>query len=142
MRNKDNCGAAGTKELNILPTKCKAFLFDMGISTASVFLSNEVGELSTKYQAWHKLMAVIKKVLGDLPLRLQQDVQTFTLLKCATKSEIHSRLKMGQFTGNQDKANQECLRLWIQATQPIYCRGSRLEAWRCRSSEAHHQDLA
>jgi hypothetical protein len=29
----------------------------MGISTASVFLSNEVGELATKYQAWHKLMA-------------------------------------------------------------------------------------
>jgi hypothetical protein len=49
MSNKDNCGAAGTKELNILPTKCKAFLFDMGISTASVFLSNEVGELATKY---------------------------------------------------------------------------------------------
>jgi hypothetical protein len=23
MSNKDNCGAAGTKELNILPTKCK-----------------------------------------------------------------------------------------------------------------------
>jgi hypothetical protein len=57
MRNKDNCGASGTKELNILPTKCKSFLFDMGISTASVFLSNEVGELATKYQAWHKLTA-------------------------------------------------------------------------------------
>jgi hypothetical protein len=57
MRNKDNCGAAGTKELNILPTKCKAFIFYMGISTASVFLSNDVGELDTKYQAWHKLMA-------------------------------------------------------------------------------------
>jgi hypothetical protein len=57
MRNKDNCGAAGTKELNILPTKCKAFLFDIGISMASVLLSNEVGELGTKYQAWHKLTA-------------------------------------------------------------------------------------
>jgi hypothetical protein len=57
MSNKDNCGAAGTKELNILPTKCKAFLFDMGIYTAIVFLSNEVGELSTKYQAWNKLTA-------------------------------------------------------------------------------------
>jgi hypothetical protein len=40
MSNKDNCGAYGTKELNILPTKCKSFLFDMDISTASVFLSN------------------------------------------------------------------------------------------------------
>jgi hypothetical protein len=29
----------------------------MGISTTSVFLSNEVGELATKYQAWHKLTA-------------------------------------------------------------------------------------
>jgi hypothetical protein len=55
MSNKDNCGAAGTKELNILPTKCKAFIFYMGISTASVFLSNELGELAKKYQAWHKL---------------------------------------------------------------------------------------
>jgi hypothetical protein len=30
---------------------------DMGISTASILLSNEVGELATKYQAWHKLTA-------------------------------------------------------------------------------------
>jgi hypothetical protein len=45
------------QQLNILPTKCKAFLFDMGIFTASLFLSNEVGELATKYQAWHKLTA-------------------------------------------------------------------------------------
>jgi hypothetical protein len=29
----------------------------MVISTASVFLSNEVGELATKYQDWHKLTA-------------------------------------------------------------------------------------
>jgi hypothetical protein len=57
MSNKDNCGAAETKELNILPTTCKAFIFYMGISTALVFLSNEVGELATKYQAWHKLTA-------------------------------------------------------------------------------------
>jgi hypothetical protein len=55
MSNKDNCGAAGTKELNILRTKCKAFLFYMGISKAIVFLSNEVSELVKKYQAWHKL---------------------------------------------------------------------------------------
>jgi hypothetical protein len=57
MRNKDNGGAAGTKELNILPTKSNAFIFDIGISTASVFLFNEVGELATKYQYWHKLTA-------------------------------------------------------------------------------------
>jgi hypothetical protein len=57
MSNTDKCGAAGTKELNILPTKCKAFIFDMDIYTATVLLSNEVGELATKYQAWYKLMA-------------------------------------------------------------------------------------
>jgi hypothetical protein len=32
-------------------------LIDMGISTASVFLSTEVGELASKYQVWHKQMA-------------------------------------------------------------------------------------
>jgi hypothetical protein len=54
--DKDNSGAAGMQHLNILPTKCKSFLFDMGIFTSSVFFSNEVGELSTKYQTWHKKM--------------------------------------------------------------------------------------
>jgi hypothetical protein len=53
MSNKDNWGAAATKELNFLPTKCKVLLFDIGIFTANVFLSNEVGELATKYQACH-----------------------------------------------------------------------------------------
>jgi hypothetical protein len=33
----------------------QSIFFDMGISMASVFLSNEVGELATKYQVWHKL---------------------------------------------------------------------------------------
>jgi hypothetical protein len=33
--DKDNCGAAGMQQLDILPTKCKTFLFDMGIFTAS-----------------------------------------------------------------------------------------------------------
>jgi hypothetical protein len=57
MGGINKCGAAGMKQLNILPTKCKSFLFDMGIFTASVFLSNEVGELASKYQAWHKQTA-------------------------------------------------------------------------------------
>jgi hypothetical protein len=55
MGDKDNRGVAGMQQLNILPTKCKAFLFDIGISTASVFLFNALGELAKKYQAWHKL---------------------------------------------------------------------------------------
>jgi hypothetical protein len=57
MLNKDNCGTAGTQHLHILRTNCKAFLFDMGISTASVFLSNEVVALGKKYQECHKLTA-------------------------------------------------------------------------------------
>jgi hypothetical protein len=64
MSNKDNCGAAGTKELNTLPTKCKSLLFDMGISTAIALISNEVGELATQYQAWNKLTADKKKSAG------------------------------------------------------------------------------
>jgi hypothetical protein len=48
---KDSCGAAGMQQLNILPIKFKAFLFEMCIFTASVFLSNEVGELATTCQA-------------------------------------------------------------------------------------------
>jgi hypothetical protein len=44
----------GMKQLNILPTKCETFLFDMGIFTTSIFMSTEVGKLEKKYQAWHK----------------------------------------------------------------------------------------
>jgi hypothetical protein len=36
----------------------------MGISKASIFLSNEVGELALKYQAWHKLTADENKSAG------------------------------------------------------------------------------
>jgi hypothetical protein len=64
MSNKDNCGVTGTKELDILPIKFKAFLFNMGIYTAIIFLSNEVGELTKKYQAWHKLTADKNQSVG------------------------------------------------------------------------------
>jgi hypothetical protein len=100
MSNKDNCGGTGTKELNILPIKCKAFLFDMGISTASFFLSNEVGELATKYQAWHKLTADENQSAGRPASQITTGCARIYLVKCATKSEIHLRLKMGQFKGN------------------------------------------
>jgi hypothetical protein len=46
MGDKDNSGAAGMQQSNILPTKCKAFLFDMGIFTIIIFLSKKVGELA------------------------------------------------------------------------------------------------
>jgi hypothetical protein len=45
------------EQLKCLPIECKTFLIDMGIFTASVFLSTEVGELAKKYQVWHKQMA-------------------------------------------------------------------------------------
>jgi hypothetical protein len=37
----------GMEQLNILRTKCKTILFDMGIFTTSLFMSTEVGELAT-----------------------------------------------------------------------------------------------
>jgi hypothetical protein len=113
MSNKDNCGAAGTKELNILPTKCKPFLFDMGISTANFYLSNELGELATTCQAWNKLTADKNQSAG------RPASQITNLLKCATTSEIHSRLKMGQVTRNQETADHALLRLWIQGTRTM-----------------------
>jgi hypothetical protein len=57
INDKDNCGAAGMEDLNSLPIECKNTLVDMGIFTASVFLSAEAGELAKKYQVWHKQMA-------------------------------------------------------------------------------------
>jgi hypothetical protein len=85
MRNKDTCGAAGTQHLNILPTKCKAFLFDMGISTASVFLSNDVGELATKYQEWNKLTADENKSAGRLASQITTGCARIYLVKMRNK---------------------------------------------------------
>jgi hypothetical protein len=127
MSDKDNCGVTGTKELNIFPTKCKAFIFDMGISTARVLLSNEVGELATKYKAWHKLTADESQSAGRPDFQITTGCAR-TLLKCGTKSKINSRLKMGQVTRNQDGAYQACLRLWIQGTRKMHCKGHMLEA--------------
>jgi hypothetical protein len=85
MSDKDNCGAAGTKELNILPTKCKSFLFYMGISTASVFLSNEVGELATKYQAWHKLTSEKNQSAGRPASQITTGCARIYLVKMRNK---------------------------------------------------------
>jgi hypothetical protein len=93
MRNKDNCGAAGTKELNILPTKCKAFIFDMGISTASVFLSNEVGELAKKYQDWQNITANENKSAGRPASQITTGCARIYLIKM--RNNIQDSLTQG-----------------------------------------------
>jgi hypothetical protein len=100
MSNKDNCGAAGTKELNILPTKCKAFIFDMGISAASVFLSNELGELATKYQSWHKLTADKNQSAGRPASRITTGCARIYLVKMCNK--IRDSLKTENGPGHKE----------------------------------------
>jgi hypothetical protein len=100
MSNKDNCGASGTKELNILPTKCKSFLFVMGIFTATVFLSNEVGELATKYQAWHKLTAEKNQSAGRPASQITTGCARIYLVKMRNK--IRDSLKTENGPGHKE----------------------------------------
>jgi hypothetical protein len=58
INDKDNCGAAAMEHLFEHRTyRVQKNIVDMGIFTASVFLSTEVGEFAKKYQMWHKQMA-------------------------------------------------------------------------------------
>jgi hypothetical protein len=57
IKTQVNGATAGMEQLNGLPIEGKQFLIEMGISTASVFLATEVGELAKKYQVWHNQMA-------------------------------------------------------------------------------------
>jgi hypothetical protein len=98
--NKDNCGAAGTKELNMLPTKCKTFLFDMDIFTASVFLSNELGELPTKHQALHKLTADKNKSAGRPASQITTGCARIYLVKMRNK--IRDSLKTENGPGHKE----------------------------------------
>jgi hypothetical protein len=108
MSNKDNCGAAGTKELNIFPTKCKAFIFDMGISTASVFLSNEVCKLATKYQAWHKLTANENQSTGRPASKITTYCARIYLVKMRNK--IRDSLKTDNVPGHKEsRQGQTCM---------------------------------
>jgi hypothetical protein len=100
MSNKDNCVATGTKELNILPTKCKAFLFDMGISTARVFLSNEEGELATKYQDWHKLTTNENQSAGRRAYQITTGCAHIYLVKMRNK--ILDSLKTDNGPGHKE----------------------------------------
>jgi hypothetical protein len=100
MSNKNNCGAAGTKELNILPTKCKAFIFDMDISKATIFLSNEVGEFATKYQAWHKLTADENQSAGRPASHITTGCARIYLVKMRNK--IRDSLKTENVPGHKE----------------------------------------
>jgi hypothetical protein len=114
MSNKDNCGAAGTKELNILPTKCKSFLFYMCISKASIFLSNEVGELDTKYQAWHKLTADKNQSAGRPASQTTTGCARIYLVKMCNK--IRDSLKTENGPGR--KESRQGLRGMAKALDP------------------------
>jgi hypothetical protein len=95
-----HCGDTGTKELNILPTKCKAFISGMGISTASVFLSNEVGELATKYQDWHKLTAHKNQSAGRPASQITTGCARIYLVKMRNK--IRYSLKTENRPGHKE----------------------------------------
>jgi hypothetical protein len=99
MRKKDNCGAAGTQHLNILPTECKAFLFNMGIFTVNIFLSNEVGELATKYQAWHKQTANKNKSAGRPASRITTGCARIYLVKMRKKIRDSLKAENGSVHG-------------------------------------------
>jgi hypothetical protein len=54
------------KQLNSLPIEGKKHLINMGISTASVFLAIEVGELAKQYQVWHNKW--LNRIQGQVDL--------------------------------------------------------------------------
>jgi hypothetical protein len=97
--DKDKCGASGVQQLYILPTKCKAFLFDMGIFTASVFLSNEVGELATKYQAWHKQTVDENQSAGIPASRITMGCARIYLVKMRKKIRDSLKAENGSVHG-------------------------------------------
>jgi hypothetical protein len=97
--DKDNCGPSGMQHLNILPTKCKAFLFDMGIFTASVFLSNEVGELATKYQVWHNQTAKENQSAGRPASQITTGCACIYLIKMRKKIRDSLKAENGSVRG-------------------------------------------
>jgi hypothetical protein len=71
--------------------------FFMVISTASFFLSNEVGELATKYQAWHKLTADKNQSAGRPASQITTGCPRIYLVKMRNK--IWDSLKTENGTG-------------------------------------------
>jgi hypothetical protein len=97
--DKDNCGAAGTQHLNILPTKYKAFLFNMDIFTARVFLSNKAGELATKYQVWNKLTVNENQSDGRPTSQITTGCASIYLVKMRKKIRDSLKVETGSVHG-------------------------------------------
>jgi hypothetical protein len=72
----------------------------MGVSTARVFLSNEVGELATKYQAWHKLTADENQSAGRPASQITTGCAPIYLVKMRNK--IGDSLKTENGTGHKE----------------------------------------
>jgi hypothetical protein len=71
----------------------------MGIYTAIFFLSNEVGELATKYQAWHKLTADKNKSAGRPASQITTGCARIYLVKMRNK--IRDSLKTENGPGHK-----------------------------------------
>jgi hypothetical protein len=97
-----------------LPTKCKAFLFYTDISTASVFLSNGIGELATTYQYWHKLMAGKNKSAGRPDSQITTGCARIYLVKMRNK--IRDSLKNENGPGQKEsRQGRPCM---VKALDP------------------------
>jgi hypothetical protein len=116
------------QHLKILPTKCKAFLFDMGNFTASIFLSNEVGELATKYQAWNKQTADENQSAGRTASQITTGCARIYLVKMRNKIRDSLKAENGSLHGESRQSRSAWLRIWIHTTRPIKRKRSRLEA--------------
>jgi hypothetical protein len=86
----------------------------MCISTASVFLSNEVGELATKYQAWHKLTANKNQSAGRPASQITTGCARIYLVKMRNK--IRDSLKTENGPGH--KESRQCRTCMANALDP------------------------
>jgi hypothetical protein len=100
----------------------------MGISTASVFLSNEVGELATTYQAWNKLAGDKNQSDGRPASQITTGCAGIYLVKMRNK--IRDSLETENGSGHKEsrQGRQGMARLWIQGTRSIRSKVPRLEA--------------
>jgi hypothetical protein len=71
----------------------------MGISTARVVLSNELGELATKYRAWHKLTAKKNQSAGRPASQITTGCARIYLVKMRNK--IRDSLKTENGPGHK-----------------------------------------
>jgi hypothetical protein len=80
----------------------------MGIFAASVFLSNEVGELATKYQAWHKLTAGKNQSAGRPASQVTTGCARIYLVKMRNK--IRDSLKTENGPGHREsRQSRPCM---------------------------------